>query len=209
MSGEVAQVFQSTSITKLCAALVKAQGSLKPAIKESSNPFFKSKYADLGAVWDACRDALQENGLAVVQFPGFSDAGAALLTTILLHDSGEYISATAGAPLVKPDAQSVGSALTYLRRYALASVVGVVTEDDDGNAASAKAETPKRAQMPKPQPKTPAGVPVMKFGKSKGTPLKDVSRDILLAARLHCVQLGTEQAHIDELDTELASREEP
>lgn len=145
-------IAQSPSISLLAGALVKAQQALKPAIKDSANPFFKSKYADLGSVWDACRDALQSNGLSVVQFPGFTDAGAALLTTILLHESGEWIAGTAGAPLNKADAQSMGSAITYLRRYALAAVVGVVTEDDDGNAASQSKPAPKKQQAPPPPP---------------------------------------------------------
>ncbi len=148
MSSEPQTISQSSSISLLAGALVKAQHALKPAIKDSANPFFKSKYADLGSVWDACRDALQVNGLSVDQFPGFTDAGAALLTTILLHESGEWIAGTAGAPLNKADAQSMGSAITYLRRYALAAVVGVVTEDDDGNAAS----QPK-AQAKRPSPR--------------------------------------------------------
>lgn len=143
-------IAQSPSISLLAGALVKAQQALKPAIKDSANPFFKSKYADLGSVWDACRDALQSNGLSVVQFPGFTEAGAALLTTILLHESGEWISGTAGAPLNKADAQSMGSAITYLRRYALAAVVGVVTEDDDGNAASQPKAQAKRQQVAQP-----------------------------------------------------------
>lgn len=155
MSSETMQVTRSETITKLVGALVRAQRDFKPAIKDSSNPFFKSKYADLGAVWDACRDPLHANGLAVIQFPGFTDSGAALLTTMLVHESGEWLSATAGAPLTKADAQSVGSAITYLRRYALAAVVGVVTEDDDGNAASQPRAPAKPKPEPKPEPRQP------------------------------------------------------
>lgn len=152
MPSEPQTISHSASLSLLAVALVKAQHALKPAIKDSANPFFKSKYADLGSVWDACRDALQANGLSVVQFPGFTDAGAALLTTILLHESGEWISGTAGAPLNKADAQSMGSAITYLRRYALAAVVGVVTEDDDGNAASQPKPAPRKQATPQPPP---------------------------------------------------------
>lgn len=127
-------VTQSEQIDQLAAALAKVQAQLKPAIRDSANPFFKSKYADLGAVWDACRDALAANGCSVLQFPGFAD-GTALLTTVLVHTSGQWMQGTAGAPLVKADAQGVGSCISYLRRYALAAVVGVVTEDDDGEGA--------------------------------------------------------------------------
>jgi hypothetical protein len=107
------------------------------------NPHFRSKYADLGAVWEACRDALTANGLSVMQMPVDVADGRVGLTTMLLHESGEFVSSTVSTPLTKNDAQGVGSALTYLRRYALAAMVGVVAdEDDDGNAATA---APKQA----------------------------------------------------------------
>ena len=129
---------QSPTIGKLALALSKAQGELEGAAKDSENPFFKSKYADLESVWDACRDLLASNGLAVAQFPGtYSDLDKSMsLTTILTHASGEWINQEMSVPVTKPDAQGAGSALTYMRRYALAAVVGVVQADDDGNAAS-------------------------------------------------------------------------
>jgi hypothetical protein len=136
---------QSESIANLAKALSTVQGKLTHAKKDSANPFFKSKYADLESVWDACRDLLVSNGLAVAQFPGTTLNVELLgeipittmsLTTILTHSSGEYISQEMSVPLHKLDAQGAGSALTYMRRYALAAVVGVVQADDDGNAAS-------------------------------------------------------------------------
>ena len=128
---------QSDSIINLAIALSIVQGKLTYAIKDSNNPFFKSKYADLESVWDACRSLLSENGLAVMQFPGEYYDGTMHLTTILTHKSGEWIGQDMSVPVTKPDAQGAGSALTYMRRYALAAVVGVVQADDDGNAASA------------------------------------------------------------------------
>ena len=128
---------QSDSITNLAIALSIVQGKLTYAVKDSNNPFFKSKYADLESVWDACRSLLSENGLAVMQFPGEYYDGTMHLTTILTHKSGEWIGQDMSVPVTKPDAQGAGSALTYMRRYALAAVVGVVQADDDGNAASA------------------------------------------------------------------------
>ena len=128
---------QSESIANLAIALSIVQGKLTHAIKDSNNPFFKSKYADLESVWDACRSLLSENGLAVMQFPGEYYDGTMHLTTILTHKSGEWIGQDMSVPVTKPDAQGAGSALTYMRRYALAAVVGVVQADDDGNAASA------------------------------------------------------------------------
>jgi hypothetical protein len=136
---------QSESIANLAKALSTVQGKLTYAVKDSANPFFKSKYADLESVWDACRDLLASNGLAVAQFPGdcevrFLEENKSIfvmkLTTILTHSSGEWISQEMSVPVTKPDAQGAGSALTYMRRYALAAVVGVVQADDDGNAAS-------------------------------------------------------------------------
>ena len=129
-------MLQSESIAKLATALSIVQGKLTHAKKDSANPFFKSKYADLESVWDACRSLLAENGLAVMQFPGEFVDGTMSLNTVLTHSSGEYMSYLMSVPVTKPDAQGAGSALTYMRRYALAAVVGVVQADDDGNAAS-------------------------------------------------------------------------
>ena len=129
---------QSESTANLAKALSIVQGKLTYAKKDSKNPFFKSNYADLESVWDACRDLLSNNGLAVSQFPGlYSDLDKSMsLVTILTHESGEWISQEMSVPVSKVDPQGAGSALTYMRRYALAAVVGVVQADDDGNAAS-------------------------------------------------------------------------
>ena len=131
-------MIQSESIANLAKALSIVQGKLTYATKDSANPFFKSKYADLESVWDSCRSLLSENGLAVMQFPGlYSELDKSMsLTTVLSHQSGEWISQEMSVPVTKADAQGAGSALTYMRRYALAAVVGVVQADDDGNAAS-------------------------------------------------------------------------
>jgi hypothetical protein len=127
---------QSESISKLATALSIVQGKLTHAKKDSANPFFKSKYADLESVWDACRNLLAENGLAVMQFPGEFVDGTMSLNTVLTHSSGEYMSYLMSVPMTKMDAQGAGSCISYMRRYALAAVVGVVQADDDGNAAS-------------------------------------------------------------------------
>ena len=129
---------QSESIANLTLALSIVQGKLTHAKKDSANPFFKSRYADLESVWDSCRNLLADNGLAIMQFPGlYSELDKSMsLTTIISHKSGEWISQEMSVPVTKPDAQGAGSALTYMRRYALAAVVGVVQADDDGNAAS-------------------------------------------------------------------------
>jgi hypothetical protein len=129
----------SETLNELATALAKAQGQLEGAKKQNLNPAFRSKYADLASVWDACRDALSKNGLSVVQAPSAvrtDDGGWAVeLDTRLLHTSGQWVENTLVVPVGKPDAQGVGSALTYARRYALSAFVGIAPEDDDGNAA--------------------------------------------------------------------------
>lgn len=132
---------KSEQLDKLAIALNKAQGQLKAAVKDKENPFFHSKYATLGSVWDACREALLANGFSVIQH-GTDVDGKPVLTTTLLHASGQWISGDYLLNPIKNDPQAVGSAWTYARRYGLAAMVGVVTdEDDDGNAAAAPGAT--------------------------------------------------------------------
>tara|TARA_R110000868_G_scaffold62962_3_gene189937 strand:- start:441 stop:1106 length:666 start_codon:yes stop_codon:yes gene_type:complete len=126
---------KSEQINELAAALAKAQSEMLPAFKDSANPFFKSKYADLASVWDACRGPLTKHGLSVVQVMDRQD-GQLILKTSLIHSSGQWIDSIAPVVPVKNDPQGVGSALTYMRRYSLAAIVGVYQDDDDGNAAS-------------------------------------------------------------------------
>lgn len=129
----------SESINELAAALSKAQGEITGALKDSANPFFKSKYADLASCWDACRGALAKNGLAVTQFPT-TEATETYLVTTLLHSSGQWMRSSLHVQPKDNTPQAMGSALTYARRYALTAVVGVAQVDDDGNAASGRKE---------------------------------------------------------------------
>lgn len=124
---------KSDSINELAAALAKAQQEIKPALKDSNNPFFKSKYADLSSTWEACKDALNKNGLSVVQ-----TIEENYLSTTLLHTSGQWISGK--CPLInqKGDMQGLGSAISYARRYSIAAICGVTTDDDDANSADLK-----------------------------------------------------------------------
>jgi hypothetical protein len=126
----------SDTITKIAPALLKAQRSITFAVKDSKNPAFRSTYADLSAVIEACKPALNDAGIAFMQMISSSDAGTIALTTRLLHESGEWIESTATCPLTKNDPQGYGSANTYLRRYSLAAAVGLYQDDDDGNAAT-------------------------------------------------------------------------
>lgn len=117
-------------------ALSKAQGEITPAIKDNLNPHYKSKYADLNSVWNACRDQLSKNGLAVIQTMNYDERGQLQLITTLAHSSGQWIKSALPVLTQKNDAQGIGSALTYMRRYSLSAIVGISSdEDDDGEAA--------------------------------------------------------------------------
>jgi hypothetical protein len=124
----------SDSINAISKALVQAQRNIKFAIKDSTNPHFKSRYADLGSVIDAVKPALNEAGIAFLQTASASEAGFISLTTRLIHESGEWIEDTANCPLQKNDAQGVGSCMSYLRRYNLSSICGLYQDDDDGES---------------------------------------------------------------------------
>jgi hypothetical protein len=129
----------SEAINELAAALAKAQGEITGALKDSANPFFKSRYSDLASCWDACRGALSKNGLAVTQFPETVEAVSYLVTT-LTHSSGQWMRSSLVLKSKDDTSQGMGSAITYARRYALCAVVGVAQVDDDGNAASGRKE---------------------------------------------------------------------
>lgn len=127
----------SDSITNLATALAKAQAEIRPAIFDSTNPHFRSKYASLTAVMEACREALSKNQIAVVQGAAVVD-GAVAVTTLLLHASGEYISDELTMPFAQATPQQIGSSLSYCRRYSLASLVGITADDDDAEEAMPK-----------------------------------------------------------------------
>lgn len=124
----------STTISEIAKALSAFQGELKPAKKDEVNPFFKMKYADLASIWGVVREPLAKNGLSVTQLP-HTESEKLFLTTLLLHSSGEWISSEMPVIAQKADSQSIGSALTYARRYSLSSMLGVAAEDDDGESA--------------------------------------------------------------------------
>ncbi len=140
---------KSESIKELATALAKAQRSMGGAKKDSSNPFYKSTYSDLSSVGTAIREPLSSNGLSFIQATEPSDKDEIRVITMLMHESGEWLSSTIAIPVSKADAQGYGSAITYAKRYGLQGLLGVPSEDDDGNAA-AKAKpaiTPVRAAM--------------------------------------------------------------
>lgn len=151
----------SESIAELAGALCKFQGEMKAVAFDATNPFFKSKYATLSALVDGASKLLAKHGLAISQL--CTDDGAVM--TILMHESGQYISSTMKLTPTKNDPQGVGSSITYNRRYSYASILGLVSEaDDDGNSASvpvAKVAIPEPAKpYVKPTQDAPKTAPV-------------------------------------------------
>lgn len=133
---------------QISSAFVKAQKSFGPALKDKTNPHFRSKYADLGACIDAVIDALNDNGIGLIQRTHQDDTGVTV-ETLFVHESGESMSGgTLHVPAPKQDPQGYGSALSYARRYSLMAACGIAPEDDDGNAASRKPESrPEQRQQ--------------------------------------------------------------
>ena len=155
-------------IDLIAAALAKAQATLSNVSKDKANPFFKSKYADLGSVLDAIRGPLADNDLAIVHTTEYVD-GVTLLRTALLHKSGQSISGRYPIISTKQDPQGYGSAMTYARRYTIMAIVGVAAEDDDANAASAvpNAPRPQPVHVQAPAPVAPVPAPVVHNVKPK------------------------------------------
>lgn len=137
---------ESKTMQKIASALVKAQKAFGPALKSSTNPHFKSRYADLSACVEAVVDSLNEHGIMLMQ-PTHECEHGVTVETLFIHESGETFSAgRLHVPAAKQDPQGYGSALTYARRYSLMSACGIAPEDDDGNAASKKA-APKKESL--------------------------------------------------------------
>lgn len=143
---------KSESIANLALALSKAQLELSNPKKTSANPFFKSKYADLSEVINVSKTVLAENGLSVMQFLSYTDM--VHVETMMLHSTGEWISETLSLPILKHDAQSIGSTCTYARRYSWAAICGLAQEDDDANASVGNKSIPSAPTKPTIVPNT-------------------------------------------------------
>jgi hypothetical protein len=165
---------QSESISNLATALSKAQGKMGAASMNSINPFFKSRYASLSNIMDACRAPLAENELCIFQTPTIKLKSAPIvrLTTTLAHSSGEYIRETISLPLVdekgKSTAQAAGSVITYLRRYALSAMLGIVADEDtDGNEPPNGEKTQLKAKAEPSNNQKPSDKPALKPTKAQ------------------------------------------
>ena len=174
----------SEQINELASALAKAQGEITGALKDSANPFFKSRYADLASCWDAARGPLSKHGLSVTQFPAaIDDFKTEVLITRLMHSSGQWLQSSMLLKCKDDTSQAQGSSITYARRYAFAAVVGVAQIDDDGNAASGRIDPNVRAQAAAvgldPRGDLGKDVPQAKVKETVDRMLKLMSDDIL------------------------------
>jgi hypothetical protein len=120
----------------IATALASAQPNMGKALKQANNPHFRSKYADLGSVLDACLPALNERGIAVIQPPGEDEHGRFVETVLIHGESGEQLSCRVPLIIGKNEMQGYGGAVTYARRYGLMAMAGIAPEDDDGKAAA-------------------------------------------------------------------------
>ena len=141
----------SEDVKSAAAALVVAQLNMTKAVKQTNNPHFRAKYADLGSVMDACLTALNEAGLALIQPVGEED-GQRYCDTILIHsESGQSLSCRVPLIVDKNNMQGYGSAVTYARRYGLMAMAGIAPEDDDGNAAASNPPRKEQARVETPK----------------------------------------------------------
>lgn len=143
----------SETITKIAPALLKAQKMIGAAEKDSANPFYKSNFASLGAVMEACKKALNDNGLLVMQPVGVTENGNQYVETVILHESGEYISDRMKlVAKAENDPQAQGSATSYAKRYGLQAMLFIPTSDDDAEGVMRPQPKlkPKVATAPKP-----------------------------------------------------------
>lgn len=177
---------------KIAPAFIKAKKEFGPALKDRTNPAFKSKYADLGACLDAVDDALLNNGIAMMQETFMDDTGITV-ETVFIHESGEIMrGGKLHVPASKQDPQGYGSALTYARRYSLQAACGIAPEDDDGNAAS--------KGVTKPQA-TPADLAMEWIAALDSATTMDELKRIFADAWRSTKKHPTVQKHYDKLKT--------
>ena len=170
---------QSENIEKIALALVKAQSEMGTAIKDSNNPFFKSKYADLNSIREACMPSLSKHGIVLLQ-PTVSIDGRNYVETILLHESGQWISGLTEILFAKPnDAQAQGSGITYARRYGMQSLVNVGADDDDGNTASIPAQQHKKPLLERGTPQFTAVINAINKGQVESIDMVKIKYDLL------------------------------
>lgn len=152
--------YNSPEIDKIAVALVKVQSEVGGVSKSGKNPHLRNSYATIGDVLDTVIPVAQAHGLVIIQRPMPSgNPNLILLQTLVVHESGQFLSSLIEMPLGKQDPQGYGSGMTYARRYGLMSFFGLKAEDDDGNAASGVTGPPAQASKPPTQATRPAAIP--------------------------------------------------
>lgn len=175
---------KSISIKEIAIALGKFQATVPPVLKKGKNPYFRSNYATLDDILETVRKPLEDNGISFSQFP----SGENSLTTIIMHISGEYLQSTIKMAPKDETPQGQGSAITYMRRYALSAVLGIATEDDDdGNTASTRSEIQKVASK-----STSAIKPLVMADKELPPPPKPVSLKVKINHLLGLLNFDTQ-----------------
>ncbi len=166
----------SAQINEIASALAKAQGTMKPAVFNRTNPHFKSKYADFTSCMDACREPLSSNGLAITQLPTYTTDGKFILNTLLLHTSGQWMACEFPLNAKSDNIQAIGSSLSYAKRYSLCGMLGIVADediDDDGESAVSR---PQAQQRVNPVVNTPA--PIVKVNAGQSELLKSLDQKL-------------------------------
>lgn len=197
---------QSPEIAALAEALAKAQAEIDDARTSAWNPHFRKRYADLSDVWIACRAALTKHGLSVVQLPRTNDK-VVTVRTVLMHSSGQWIAGELSAPADKWTPQGIGGAVTYLRRFGLASAVGIAPRGDDddgeGDEPGERGNEPRPRRDPEPDRRPPSDRP------SDSGPRPSSAGDRAAEAQTgvpqHRGQPGFDPAHValcDQLEAE-------
>jgi hypothetical protein len=149
----------STEINELADAFSKAQGLMKNASKDASNPFFKSSYATLASVIEALREPFALHGLSFMQPCSFREDGSIMVETIILHKSGQYMTSEIVGRPIKADPQTLGSLISYLKRYGLQAMVGIASADDDAEDAMARPQQQYQQRPPQQNVQRPPQLP--------------------------------------------------
>lgn len=189
---------QSENIEAIVPALIKARASFKAAVKDASNPHFKSQYVTLDGVVDSVNQALLDNGIFCTQQTDVVD-NRTVLYTRFLHESGQWIGSAYPVHPIKNDPQAEGSALTYARRYALMALAGIAPEDDDGNAASKASGKPQARQV--------AGTPTKGAWEAMGADEQAFLMDVASQAS-ELLASGDAEAALDHIQSQNLDSEE-
>ncbi len=177
VSDQELRFWHSPEIDKIAGALAKAQSVIENASKDAVNPHFKSKYADLAAVMEACRKPLSANEIAIVQCPSANETEMSMVT-MLVHASGQFFASRLSMVPRDNSPQSAGSAITYARRYSLMAMAGIAPddEDDDGNAANGRQQPYQRQQESRPT--TPRPTPPAQQAAAPSRPVPEELRTV-------------------------------